>query len=150
MLHIVIYFYGKRFKLSKYLKQKKFSNVSILENVPITIPTSQYVSHLFCSLVSDLTVSSKSKISQIKLFNSAKKIIGVHGAAFTNIIFCKKSTSVIELKDINSKNSTIGNIAKKIKLNFATFYLKKTSNDDKKSWNGLLYLNEKILSKILA
>lgn len=88
-------------------------------------------------------------LSQIKLFNSARKIIGIHGAAFTNIIFCKKKTKIIELKAINSKNNTITNIAIKLNLNFTSLFLKKNTNHKSKSWNGLLYLNKKKLSKIL-
>lgn len=35
---------------------------------------------------------------QISIFNRAKIIIGLHGAGFTNIIFCKKNTNILELK----------------------------------------------------
>ena len=33
---------------------------------------------------------------QIRIFNSAKIIIGNHGAGFTNIVYCKKNTTIIE------------------------------------------------------
>ena len=35
---------------------------------------------------------------QIKMFFSAKKIAGVHGAGFANICFCNPSTEIIEFK----------------------------------------------------
>ena len=35
---------------------------------------------------------------QIYLFNNAKCIIGAHGAAFTNLVFCKPNTKVIEIR----------------------------------------------------
>ena len=38
---------------------------------------------------------------QIKLFNSAKIIIGSHGAGLTNIIFCEPSTKIIEIGNPN-------------------------------------------------
>ena len=89
-------------------------------------------------------------LSQIKIFNSAKKIVGTHGAAFTNIIFCKKGTKIVELKAKNSKNNTIKNIAKNVNLNFNQIYLNKINNNEtNRSWDGLLYLNIKKLSKIL-
>ena len=87
-------------------------------------------------------------LSQIKLFNSSKKIISVHGGAFTNLIFCKKKTKVIELKNRNSKNNTIGNIAKKLELNFNVIYCKKIiAVKNNRGWDGLFYLNKNILIK---
>jgi len=38
---------------------------------------------------------------QIHLFHNAKIIIGPHGAAFANLVFCKPQTKVIEIKPIN-------------------------------------------------
>ena len=35
---------------------------------------------------------------QINLYNSAKKIAGLHGAGFANICFCNPGTKVIEFK----------------------------------------------------
>ena len=35
-------------------------------------------------------------MDQIKIFNSAKIIVGNHGAGFTNVVYCKKNTKVIE------------------------------------------------------
>ena len=37
-------------------------------------------------------------IDQVFLFNNAKIIISMHGAALTNIIFCKKNTRIIEIQ----------------------------------------------------
>ena len=46
---------------------------------------------------------------QIKLFNNAECIIGLHGAGFANTVFCKKNTKVIELQ-----SDTAGEIIKNI------------------------------------
>jgi len=35
---------------------------------------------------------------QIEIFNNAEIIIGLHGAGFANLCFCKKGTKVLELK----------------------------------------------------
>jgi hypothetical protein len=40
--------------------------------------------------------SPKSISEQFKLFQSAKIVLGPHGAGFSNILFCKKNTKVIE------------------------------------------------------
>ena len=34
---------------------------------------------------------------QIYLFQNAKIVIGAHGAAFTNLIFCKENTKVLDI-----------------------------------------------------
>ena len=34
---------------------------------------------------------------QVRLFNNAKLIIGVHGAGFANNLFCKKGSIVLEI-----------------------------------------------------
>ena len=54
---------------------------------------------------------------QVNLFYNAKHIIGLHGAAFANIVFCKPETKVIEIKSL-SAGSAISNLAKKNDLNY--------------------------------
>ena len=45
-----------------------------------------------------LTMSDYSFVDQVALFNNAKEIIGLHGAAFANLIFCKPKTKIIEMR----------------------------------------------------
>lgn len=45
-----------------------------------------------------LTMSDYSFADQVALFNNAKEIIGLHGAAFANLIFCKPKTKIIEMR----------------------------------------------------
>ena len=54
---------------------------------------------------------------QIKMFFSAKKIAGVHGAGFANICFCNPSTEIIEFKT-QSTGMNSGNIALKNNLEY--------------------------------
>ncbi len=42
-------------------------------------------------------LSKLSIFDQISLFNSSKVVLGLHGAGFANIIFCKKKTKVYEI-----------------------------------------------------
>ena len=39
----------------------------------------------------------KKFIDQVKIFNSAKLIVAMHGAGLTNLLFCKNKTKVIEI-----------------------------------------------------
>ena len=73
-----------------------------------------------------VNLESYSFINQIKLFNSAKIIAGVHGAGFANIIFCKKNTSIIEFKTRASGN-IIKNVAIKNKLKYRGFISRSSS-----------------------
>lgn len=54
---------------------------------------------------------------QIKMFFSAKKIAGLHGAGFANICFCNPKTKIIEFKTSNTGMNS-GNIALKNNLDY--------------------------------
>ena len=54
---------------------------------------------------------------QINLYNSAKKIAGLHGAGFANICFCNPGTKVIEFKTSGTGMNS-GNIALKNDLDY--------------------------------
>ena len=45
-----------------------------------------------------LQTGSLDFLKQVDLFNNAKFIIGPHGAAFANLVFCKPKTNIIEMK----------------------------------------------------
>ena len=87
-------------------------------------------------------------MSQIKIFNNAKLIVGVHGAAFTNILFCRKNAKIYELKSLNSNNYTLNNLAKKLNLYFKSLYFKPIkSSINNRSWNSKFFVDLKRLSK---
>jgi len=54
---------------------------------------------------------------QIKIFNNADCIVGLHGAGFANLVFCKPETNIIEFK-AKTTGEVIGNLAKKNKLKY--------------------------------
>jgi len=54
---------------------------------------------------------------QVDLFNNADYIIGLHGAGFANLAFCKPGTKVIEFRSSTS-GQLYENIAKKNNLNY--------------------------------
>lgn len=83
---------------------------------------------------------------QIKLFNNAKIIIGVHGAAFANLIFCKPKTKIIEIKPKNRPNN-YKIISKINNLNYKQFVTEIVSN--KSSNEGDTYINpKKVINEI--
>ena len=64
-----------------------------------------------------LKLTNYSFTQQIGIFNSAKIIVGNHGAGFTNLIFCKKNTKVIEFKDKNTAK-IFNKISRDLGLNY--------------------------------
>ena len=56
---------------------------------------------------------------QINLFHNAECIVGLHGAAFANIVFCKPGTKIIELRGL-STGDTVKNLSKKNDLNYSS------------------------------
>ena len=62
-------------------------------------------------------------IEQVKLFNNAECIVGLHGGGFANLAFCKPGTKAIELRSLNS-GTPIENLAKKNNLNYKSIIVK--------------------------
>jgi capsular polysaccharide biosynthesis protein len=56
---------------------------------------------------------------QVSLFNNSSYVIGLHGAGFTNLIFCKKGVKILELRN-NKKNKAIQNLSKNCNLNYSS------------------------------
>ena len=93
-----------------------------------------------------VNLESYSFINQIKLFNGAKIIAGVHGAGFANIIFCKKNTSIIEFKTRGSGN-IIKNVAIKNKLKYLGFISRSSSIENNQ--NGEIDIDISKLKNII-
>ena len=68
-------------------------------------------------------------IDQVNLFNNASQIIGLHGAGFANLVFCKPNTFVLEFKSITAGN-VIGNLARNQSINFHEIAIKPLSEDN--------------------
>ena len=83
-----------------------------------------------------LKLSNFSFIEQIGIFNSAKIIVGNHGAGFTNLIFCKKNTKVVEFKDKNTAR-VISKISKDLGLNYKSILGNRIGRDKKNQNNNL-------------
>ena len=89
-------------------------------------------------------------LNEIKLFNSAKIIISLYGAALTNIIFCKNNANVIELRNTFT-DDLYKNITKKAKLNYYSLISKRIiSNNVKRNFDGSINVSIRKISNILS
>ena len=94
-----------------------------------------------------ITLSEYSFIDQVEMFNQAKSIVGLHGAGFANLIFCKPETKVLELK-----STTAGDAIKNLAINNKLIYkdislVPKTINFNNQA--GDIEIDLKILNKTL-
>ena len=64
-----------------------------------------------------IKLSDYSIIDQIKLFFNAKKMVGLHGAGFANVMFANPGLRVLELKP-SAAGKIFENLSKKCKLNY--------------------------------
>lgn len=83
-----------------------------------------------------LKLTNYSFTQQIGIFNSAKIIVGNHGAGFTNLIFCKKNTKVVEFKDKNTAK-IFNKISKDLGLNYKSILGNRIGKDKKNQNNNL-------------
>ena len=94
-----------------------------------------------------LNLSEFKIIDQIKIFNSAKVIVGNHGAGFANVVYCKKNTKVIEFT-----NKYTAKIIKKVCTDVNLKYFAIQGNQigqNSKDQNNDIYLPLKKLKYIL-
>ena len=84
---------------------------------------------------------------QIYLFNNAKVIVGAHGAAFTNLVFCKPKTKIIEIIPKSHSNTVNKKICRVRNLNYFRFTTRDLHgyNPKKIKWS-----NEKITGDIVV
>ena len=69
----------------------------------------------------------KNLVKNIKLFNSARVIGGLHGAGLTNMLFMQENTSIIEVRrEEDSHNNCYFSLASDLNINY--FYVNADSN----------------------
>ena len=92
-----------------------------------------------------LSLSQFNFADQINLFKNAENIIGLHGAGFANLTFCKPKTSVLELKPI-SAGEVIGNLAKKNNLLYQDISIVPSENSNNNQ-QGFIKIPMNLLEK---
>ena len=85
-------------------------------------------------------------VKQIYLFWNATHIVGAHGAALSNLVFCQKKTKILELKPYGHPGKNYQNISKINKLNYKCFTSQKKYFKNK---NGDIYIDLKKISKLI-
>ena len=84
---------------------------------------------------------------QVFLFNSAKTIVGLHGAGLANVIFSKSRTKIIEIQS-HSVGDQYKNLSLKCKLNYKRI-IEKNINKKLKYQNFNINVNISKLKKII-
>lgn len=96
---------------------------------------------------SSLTMSDFSFSDQVALFHNAEQIVGLHGAAFANTIFCKPKTKVVEMRP-----DTAGDVIKNLVLSNNLVYFDITSKPKTINFNnqqGDIEINMDLLNQII-
>ena len=112
----------------KFLRRDSFSNIDLPKKIYIDRSDSRYKTRTIINEeevknflekkdFQPLQLSKYSFIDQVKLFNNAESIVGLHGGGFANIIFCKPDTNILEFRT-NRTGKVIENLGIKNKLNF--------------------------------
>lgn len=87
---------------------------------------------------------------QIHVFKNASIIMGAHGASFTNIIYCKTATKIIEIMPFDHPNKKCQTISKFLKFKYFRIKTKKNNFDKNYPFKILLEKNHlKLIQKII-
>lgn len=81
---------------------------------------------------------------QVYLFKNAKTIIGPHGAAFANIIFCKPQTNIIEIIPDTYLNKKCVRISQILNLNHKRITTPELENNNKEKIGDMNFSIKKI------
>ena len=135
--------YKKKFKISKkiYLdrSESKYNHCQIINSLELK-------NYLIKKNFKSVKLSKLSFAKQIFMFWNAEFIIGAHGAAFSNLIFCKPKTKIIEIKPFNHPGKNYKRISQINRLNYNSIT---SSKKYLKSKNGDIFVNIKLLSKLI-
>ena len=113
----------KKYIKTKYTKKNTCKNFFISRESDSNLSSRKIINneklkkYLFSLGFKSIILSNLSFKNQVKMFNNANFIIGLHGAGFANMVFCNPSTKIIEITSHEGGNA-ISNLAKKCKLNY--------------------------------
>ena len=121
--------------------ESKFSHCKLLNN-------DQVINFLQSKGFTSYKIGELDFLEQIYLFNNAKVIIGPHGAAFSNIIFSKPKTEIIEIIPEDHPSIKCQKISKILDLNYTKISRPKITLSEHSSGDMEIKLRE--LKNILA
>ena len=95
-----------------------------------------------------VTLANINYVDQIKIFNNAEIIVGLHGAGFANLCYCKPGTKIIEFKS-HSGEIVIRNLAISNKLIYKSIS-DEISESEPRDQFGNVKVPIDLLKKIIA
>ena len=129
--------YKKIFVDRDQLKLIDTNNLEKYKNYRVLINETEIKNFLLSEGFDIIKPENYSFEEQVKIFSSAKFIIGLYGAAMMMLSFCKKNTRVLEIKPQLGGNE-FKNISKLLKLNHRQINLKPLIKSSTPQ-NGLLF-----------
>ena len=128
--------YGKKFECNDKIfidrRESKYNHCQIINDEEIKT----YLRKMGFTIY---RVGELNFFEQIYLFQNAKIVVGAHGAAFTNLIFCKEYTKVLDIIPENHPNTVDETIAKVKNLNFK--FIRTKELNEKERVNGDIFLS---------
>ena len=133
--------FKKKFKINKNIfidrADSKFSHCQIINHLELK----KYLKKKKFKIVK---LADQSFAKQIYMFWNANCIIGAHGAALTNLVFCKPKTKVIELKPFGHPGKNYQRISK---VNNLHYYSIKSQKKYLLNKDGDIFVDLKKLDK---
>ena len=136
-----IFIHRDQLKLIDKKNLNKFSGYRVLLNEN---EIKSYLSSIDFAIIKPENYSFS---EQIKIFSSAKYVVGLYGAAMMMLTFCKKKTTILEIKPLKGGDE-FKNISKLNKLKHKQIILKPIIKS-KTPQNGLLFCPIKRIKKEL-
>ena len=141
--------------IKKKVQIKKFDKIYIdrsdsksnVKNFRKIINEKEIINFLISKEFRIIKLSEFSFLEQVSIFNNAKYIIGLHGAGFANLVFCKKNTNILEIKPKKAGN-IIKNLSIDVNLRYSSIDLNPLDNPIARQF-GSLYLPLKKLKFFL-
>lgn len=129
--------YKKIFIDRDQLKLIDLNNLENYKNYRVLVNETEIKNFLLSEGFDIIKPENYSFEEQVKIFSSAKFVIGLYGAAMMMLSFCKKNTNVLEIKPKLGGNE-FKNISKLLKLNHRQINLKPLLRSSTPQ-NGLLF-----------
>ena len=140
--------YKKIFIDRDQLKIIDKNNLEKFKNYRVLLNEEEIKNHLTSKGYKIIKPENFSFKEQIKIFSSAKYIIGLYGAAMMMLAFCRKKTNVLEIKPIQGGNE-FKNISRLRNLNHKQINLKPLFKSTTPQ-NGLLVCQIDKIDKIIS
>jgi len=141
----VIYFLRERFIKKKTLKNKfdkiyidRSDSKSNVKNFRKIINEKEIIDFLISRGFKIMRLSEFTFLEQVTIFNNANYIVGLHGAGFANLVFCKRNTNVLEIKP-KKEGNVIKNLAIDNNLRYSMISLNPLDKPIARQF-GVLYL----------